>query len=77
MITKRGKRVRAVAIALGIILAWQIAANLWWVGIDAPTVPLRSIRVDADLWQLALEKARNEGTTATAIIIQALREYIK
>jgi hypothetical protein len=29
------------------------------------------------LWQLALEKARNEGTTATAIIIQALREYIK
>ena len=37
MITKRGKRVRAVAIALGIILAWQIAANLWWVGIDAPT----------------------------------------
>jgi hypothetical protein len=38
--------------------------------------PLRSIRVDADLWQLALEKARNEGTTATAIIIQALREYV-
>ena len=39
--------------------------------------PLRSIRIDADLWQLALAKAKQEGTTATAIIIQALREYIK
>ena len=39
--------------------------------------PLRSIRVDADLWQLALEKARNEGTTVTRIVINALREYVK
>jgi len=39
--------------------------------------PLRSIRVDAELWQLALEKARNEGTTATAIILNALRDYVK
>ena len=39
--------------------------------------PLRSIRVDADLWQSVKDKATNEGTTATAIIIQALREYIK
>ena len=38
--------------------------------------PLRSIRVDAELWQLALEKARNEGTTATAIIVNALRDYV-
>jgi hypothetical protein len=37
MITKRGKRVRAVAIVLGIILIWQVSANLWWVGIDAPS----------------------------------------
>jgi predicted transcriptional regulator len=39
--------------------------------------PLRSIRIDADLWQSVKEKATNESTTATAIIIQALREYIK
>jgi predicted HicB family RNase H-like nuclease len=39
--------------------------------------PLRSIRIDSELWQSALEKARNEGTTVTAVIIQALREYIK
>ena len=36
MITKRGKQVRAIAIAVGIILVWQVASNLWWVGIDAP-----------------------------------------
>ena len=32
MITKRGKRVRAVAILIGLIVIWQIATNLWWVG---------------------------------------------
>jgi hypothetical protein len=36
MITKRGKQVRAIAIAVGIILIWQVASNLWWVGIDSP-----------------------------------------
>jgi len=36
MITKRGKKVRAIAIAVGIIVIWQVVTNLWWVGIDAP-----------------------------------------
>jgi hypothetical protein len=36
MITKRGKRVRAIAILIGAILIWQIATNLWWVGTSAP-----------------------------------------
>jgi hypothetical protein len=36
MITKRGKRVRAVAILAGLFLLWQIATNVWWVGIDSP-----------------------------------------
>jgi hypothetical protein len=40
MITKRGKRVRAVAIAIGLILICQIASNLWWVGLDAPNADL-------------------------------------
>jgi hypothetical protein len=39
--------------------------------------PLRSIRIDADLWQLALQKARNEGTTVTRVVINALRDYVK
>ena len=36
MMTKRGKRVRAIAILIGAILIWQIATSLWYVGIDAP-----------------------------------------
>jgi hypothetical protein len=40
MITKRGKKVRAIAIAFGIILIWQVASNLWWVGIDSPNAEL-------------------------------------
>jgi len=44
---------------------------------DFNMTPLRSIRISTELWQSVKEKATNEGTTATAIIIQALREYIK
>lgn len=36
MITKRGKRVRAVAILIGIWLVLQIATHVWWVGVGAP-----------------------------------------
>jgi len=39
--------------------------------------PLRSIRIDTDLWQLALQKARNEGTTVTRVVINALRDYVE
>jgi hypothetical protein len=31
-LTKRGKRVRAVAIIVGIWAMWQVVGNLWWVG---------------------------------------------
>jgi hypothetical protein len=31
-LTKRGKRVRAVAILLGALAIWQISGNVWWVG---------------------------------------------
>ena len=37
MITKRGKRMRAVALLIGLILVWQVASNLWWVGINTPS----------------------------------------
>jgi len=39
--------------------------------------PLRSIRVATDLWESVQAKAKKEGTTATAVIVQALRRYIK
>jgi hypothetical protein len=39
--------------------------------------PLRSIRIATDLWQSAQAKAKEEGTTVSAVIIEALRSYIK
>jgi uncharacterized membrane protein YfbV (UPF0208 family) len=36
-LTKKGKQARAVAIAVAIYAIFLISANLWWVGIGAPT----------------------------------------
>jgi hypothetical protein len=36
-LTKRGKRVRALAIAVGAFVLVQIVLHLWWVGILAPS----------------------------------------
>lgn len=39
--------------------------------------PLRSIRIATDIWQMAQAKAKEQGTTISAVIVKALREYIK
>jgi uncharacterized protein GlcG (DUF336 family) len=39
--------------------------------------PLRSIRVATDIWQAAQAKAKEQGTTVSAVIVEALRSYIK
>ena len=36
-LTKRGKRVRAILILIALVLIYQVATHLWWVGTDAPT----------------------------------------
>jgi hypothetical protein len=36
-LTKRGKRVRALAILLGFWLLWTVSTQIWWVGTGAPT----------------------------------------
>jgi uncharacterized protein GlcG (DUF336 family) len=38
------------------------------------TLP-RSLRIPDDVWQAALAKARAEGTTLTAVVVDALREF--
>ena len=38
--------------------------------------PLRNVRVDDDLWQAAKAKAEAEGTTLTAVILEALRRFV-
>lgn len=39
--------------------------------------PLRSIRIATDLWQMAQAKAKEQGTTVSAVIVQALHSYIQ
>ena len=39
--------------------------------------PLRSIRIATDIWQQAQAKAKKQGTTVSAVIVEALRSYIK
>lgn len=38
--------------------------------------PLRAVRVPNDLWNAAVTKARDEGTTVTAVVLAALRRYV-
>ena len=42
----------------------------------ANTMP-RSLRIPADLWAAAVGKAKEEGTTVTAVVVAALRRYLK
>lgn len=37
----------------------------------------RSLRIPPDLWDAAVEKARAEGTTVTAVVVAALRRYVR
>lgn len=39
--------------------------------------PIRSVRISQELWNLATEKATNEGTTVSAVIVKMLKEYTK
>lgn len=38
--------------------------------------PLRNVRVPEDLWGRALARAAAEGTTVSAVIVQALKRYV-
>lgn len=40
------------------------------------TMP-RSLRIPEDVWTAAVNKARAEGTTVTAVVVAALRRYLK
>lgn len=39
------------------------------------TMP-RSLRIPEDVWRAAVEKANDEGTTLTALVVAYLREYV-
>ena len=37
----------------------------------------RSLRIPEDVWLAAVAKARAENTTVTAVVIAALRRYVR
>lgn len=41
-----------------------------------PTTP-KSLRIPDEVWNAAVVKAKAEGTTVTAIVVAALRRYLK
>lgn len=41
-----------------------------------PENPARPVRVEDELWARAKAKARNEGTTVSEVIREALRQYV-
>ncbi len=42
----------------------------------AETKP-KALRIPDDVWQAALDKARAEGTTVTAVVVAALARYVR
>jgi predicted HicB family RNase H-like nuclease len=36
----------------------------------------RSLRIPDELWRAAVAKAREEGTTVTAVVVAALTRYV-
>lgn len=38
---------------------------------------MRHIRVPDDLWQAAKRKAHDDSTTLSAVIVEALRRYVR
>lgn len=42
-----------------------------------PETTPRAIRIPDEVWQAALDKARREGTTVTAVVLAALQRYVR
>lgn len=43
---------------------------------NQPKTPLRSMRIDDDLWNAVRVKTRREGRSITSVIVRALRNYV-
>ena len=41
------------------------------------TTPARSVRIPAHIWNAAKDRAEQDGTTVTAVILRALTRYAK
>lgn len=43
---------------------------------NQPKTPLRSMRIDDDLWNAVRTKTKREGRSITSVIVLALRSYV-
>ncbi len=43
---------------------------------NQPKTPLRSMRIDDDLWNAVRVKTKREGRSVTSVIVRALRNYV-
>lgn len=43
---------------------------------NQPKTPLRSMRIDDDLWNAVRMKTKREGRSITSVIVRALRSYV-
>ena len=43
---------------------------------NQPKTPARSVRIPDELWVPAQDRAREDGTTVTAVLVDALKAYI-
>lgn len=43
---------------------------------NQPKTPLRSMRIDDDLWNAVRVKTRREGRSITSVIVRALTTYV-
>jgi LDH2 family malate/lactate/ureidoglycolate dehydrogenase len=44
---------------------------------NKPATPTHSVRVPDDIWDAAVRKAAEEGTTVTEVILDALRRFLR
>lgn len=44
---------------------------------NQPKTPKRSVRVPDGLWEAAKAKAKSRGESVTAVIVRALKEYVR
>ena len=44
---------------------------------NQPKTSARTVRIPADLWAAVIARAEEDGTTATAVMLNALRQFLR
>jgi predicted HicB family RNase H-like nuclease len=44
---------------------------------NKPATPTRSIRIPDEIWEPAVRKAADEGTTVTEVVIKCLQRFLR